>query len=189
MLVGIMTIGGTSIAVPRPSSSIDGAENRGILVHKLLKYRAMVEARELHAREIRKTLKAREVRETLQDAEELAAEALEILGSEPPTLAPSTSAPAGAISDAAFAGLLRAAGFPDSVIPTMVSIGHRESGLCPTAVNSYGCAGAGHAYAGGPACGLLQLYPCPGPHALDPATNVRLAYQKYAASGLSPWGM
>ena len=81
------------------------------------------------------------------------------------------------------AAYLRAAGFPEEVIPTMVQIALRESGGDPSAVN-----GGGPAYAGGPACGLLQLYPCPGPEALDPWTNAALAYKKYLAAGLSPWG-
>ena len=70
----------------------------------------------------------------------------------------------------------------------MVAIASRESGFCPTAVYGYGCAGSGHAYAGGPACGIWQLYPCPGPEALNPATNAAYAYAKYQAAGLSPWG-
>ena len=83
---------------------------------------------------------------------------------------------------------LRAVGFPESAIPHMLYIIQRESGGCPTAVYGYGCAGSGHAYAGGPACGLVQLYPCPGPQALDPITNLRYGLQKYQASGFAPWG-
>jgi hypothetical protein len=48
--------------------------------------------------------------------------------------------------------------------------------------------GGGEAVAGGSACGLFQLYECPGPQALDPATNAALAFEKYQASGLAPWG-
>jgi hypothetical protein len=63
-------------------------------------------------------------------------------------------------------------------ISTMVYYASRESGYCPGAINS-----------SSGACGLWQLYPCSGGSAwLDPATNARLAYQKYAASGFSPWG-
>jgi hypothetical protein len=71
----------------------------------------------------------------------------------------------------------RGAGFPESVIPTMVGIAARESGFNAHAINlSSG------------ACGLWQLYPCPGLQALDPATNAALAYAKWEASGLAPWG-
>jgi len=75
------------------------------------------------------------------------------------------------------AGYARGAGFPESVIPTMVAIAARESGYNAHAVNlSSG------------ACGLWQLYPCPGIAYLDPATNAAGAYAKYQASGLAPWG-
>jgi hypothetical protein len=75
------------------------------------------------------------------------------------------------------AGFARGAGFPESVIPTMVAIAARESGYNAHAVNlSSG------------ACGLWQLYPCPGLSFLDPAVNAAGAYAKYQASGLSPWG-
>jgi hypothetical protein len=37
------------------------------------------------------------------------------------------------------------------------------------------------------ACGLFQLFPCPGPEALGPMVNAQLAYLKYEASGLAPW--
>lgn len=75
------------------------------------------------------------------------------------------------------AGYARAAGFPESVIPTMVAIAFRESRYNAHAVNlSSG------------ACGLWQLYPCPGLAALGPMVNAQLAYIKYQASGLAPWG-
>jgi hypothetical protein len=93
----------------------------------------------------------------------------------------STSAPAytgGVLSDAQVTSYLLAAGFPESTIPTMLFYSHRESGNNPSAINS-----------SSGACGLFQLYPCYGGSAwLDPATNARLAYQKYQASGFSPWG-
>jgi hypothetical protein len=88
----------------------------------------------------------------------------------------------GALSSEQIASLARAAGFPESVISTMVAIVFRESGGNPGAVN-----GGGPAVAGGSACGLYQLYPCPGPDALDPARNTALAYSKYQSAGLSPW--
>jgi hypothetical protein len=75
------------------------------------------------------------------------------------------------------AGYARGAGFPESIISTMVAIAARESGYNAHAVNlSSG------------ACGLWQLYPCPGLSFLDPAVNAAGAYAKYQASGLSPWG-
>src|SRR5439155_10685572 len=100
----------------------------------------------------------------------------------PPTPPASTQVKAGALTATQVASYARAAGFPESVIPTMVAIAWRESNWCPTAVYGYGCAGEGHAYAGGPSCGLWQLYPCPGPSYLDPAINAAGAYAKYVAS-------
>ena len=74
---------------------------------------------------------------------------------------------------------LAAVGFPASVIPTMLYIIDRESGGNPNAINS-----------SSGACGLLQLYPCYGGTAwLDPMTNLHFGFQKYQASGLSPWSM
>jgi hypothetical protein len=99
---------------------------------------------------------------------------------DPPT---TYAYPDGVLSAAEVAGYLRGAGFPESVIPTMVAIAFRESRFDPNAVN-----GGGEAVAGGSACGLFQLYECPGPQALDPATNAALAFEKYQASGLAPWG-
>jgi len=73
---------------------------------------------------------------------------------------------------------LRAVGFPESAIPHMLYIIDRESGGNPNAINS-----------SSGACGLTQLYPCYGGSAwLDPMTNLRLALQKYQASGFAPWG-
>src|SRR5262245_9128077 len=92
----------------------------------------------------------------------------------------------GRLTASQVAGYARGAGFPEYVVGTMVSIADRESGLCPRAVYGYGCNEGGTTH-GSNACGLWQLYPCPGPQALDPATNARLAYQKYRASGLAPW--
>lgn len=95
--------------------------------------------------------------------------------------APAPSSSGGCLSDGQIASYARAAGFPESVISTMVYIAaHRngtgESGGCPGAINpSSG------------ACGLWQIYPAQ-PGCTDPATNAALAYEKYKASGLSPWG-
>lgn len=92
-----------------------------------------------------------------------------------------TSAPSysgGVLSDAQVTSYLLAAGFPSSAVPQMLYYSHRESGNDPNAIN-----------ASSGACGLFQLYPCSGGSAwLNPATNARLAYQKYAASGFAPWG-
>jgi hypothetical protein len=83
----------------------------------------------------------------------------------------------GALSAERVAHYARLVGFPESVIPTMVAIAWRESRFNPGAVNPF--TGA---------CGLWQMYPCPGPEAFFPATNAAMAYAKYQASGLSPWG-
>lgn len=144
------------------------AEIRGVFVPRLKE----------HRREVREVRKARR-------------EAAAAASIEPtPTYSSSTSV-SGCLSDEAIASYARAAGFPESVIPTMVYIAaHRngtgESGGCPGAVN-----GGGEAYAGGPACGLWQLWPCPGPAALDPAVNAAGAYEKYVDAGysLSPWSL
>ena len=85
----------------------------------------------------------------------------------------------GSLSASQVASLARGAGFPEHLISTMVSIAWRESRYNPGAINpSSG------------ACGLWQMYPCPGSHALDPATNAQMAYSKYVGAGhsLSPWG-
>ena len=92
-------------------------------------------------------------------------------------------APAGVLTAEQVAGYVRRAGFPSSLVATMVSIIFRESGGDPHAVNpSSG------------ACGLTQLYPCPGSSALDPMTNLFYAREKCLAdvaagySCLRPWG-
>jgi hypothetical protein len=111
-----------------------------------------------------------------------------------PSSAPAAApVPGGYLTAAQVAGYAEAAGFPADAINTMVGFAARESGYCPTAVNGYGCAGTGHAYDGGPACGLWQLYPCPGPDALGPMANAWLAREKclsaIAAGGscFDPW--
>lgn len=98
------------------------------------------------------------------------------------TEAPASAVPTydygdGVISAEGVAQYARMAGFPESVIPTMVAIAWRESRFNPGAVNPFSGA-----------CGLWQMYPCPGPEALFPATNAAMAYAKYQASGLAPWG-
>lgn len=79
-------------------------------------------------------------------------------------------------SSGGWADELAAVGFPQSAIPQMLYYISRESGGNPSAVNP--TSGA---------CGLTQLYPCPS-GGLDPMTNLRLAFEKYQASGFSPWG-
>lgn len=98
--------------------------------------------------------------------------------SSSPTTTTSSTYTGGVLSDAQVTSYLLAAGFPSSAIPTMLYYSHRESGNNPRAINS-----------SSGACGLFQLYPCYGGSAwLNPATNARLAYQKYQASGFAPWG-
>jgi hypothetical protein len=97
--------------------------------------------------------------------------------SEPEPVTYSTSSSGAALSEAEVAAYARGAGFPESIISTMVAIAWRESSFIPSAINpSSG------------ACGLWQMYPCPGPEALDPATNAAMAYAKYEERGLEPWG-
>ena len=77
------------------------------------------------------------------------------------------------------AGYLRGAGFPEDIIPTMLLIADRESGMCPGALNPVSSA-----------CGLLQIWPY-REGCLDPARNAAMGYAKYVAAGysLSPWAM
>jgi SLT domain-containing protein len=138
---------------------------------------AIVE-RQIHHEHVRVV---RERRHRIRElrAQRAAAAAAATSPSVPTTSSSPTSytPPSGALSSDQIAAYARAAGFPESVIPTMVAIAYRESGGYPGAINS-----------SSGACGLWQLYPCPGPDALDPARNAAWAYAKYAASGLAPWG-
>lgn len=144
---------------------------------------------EIHAhwREVRAAEHHRNRREAREKREAEAAAALaaaavpSVSSTSPPSYSSSSSG--GCLSDAAIASYAGGAGFPESVIDDMVYIAaHRngtgESGGCPGAVND--TSGA---------CGLWQIYPCPGPDALDPARNAELAYSKYVGAGhsLSPW--
>jgi len=91
----------------------------------------------------------------------------------------------GCLSADQVADYARAAGFPEYSIAQMVAYAYRESHYCPGAVNDYSGA-----------CGLWQAHPCYGGEAwLDPATNARIAYQKFSAPypgggiyGYHPWG-
>lgn len=82
----------------------------------------------------------------------------------------------GVLSAAQVASFAREAGFPESVIPTMVGFAYRESRFNPAAIN-----------ATSGACGLWQIFPAQ-PGCTNPAANAAMAYAKYRAAGLSPWG-
>jgi soluble lytic murein transglycosylase-like protein len=116
---------------------------------------------------------AKKHRRLMREKREAAAAAEAAEATTVTTTAPSASYSGG------WADELAAVGFPASVIPTMLYIIDRESGGNPDAINS-----------SSGACGLLQLYPCYGGAAwLDPMTNLHFGFQKYQASGLSPWSM
>jgi len=93
-----------------------------------------------------------------------------------PTPAPPVAYPAGVLTSSQVAALASEAGWPPELIPQVVAIASRESGLDPRAVN-----------ASSGACGLMQLNPCPGPEALDPLGNLLLARSKCLAA-LAYWG-
>lgn len=138
-----------------------------------LAYQTEADPGELHDK--RTDAIEREARRDRQAARERQEEARSTV--EAPESVPAPTYPAGVLTADQVASYARGAGFPEDVIPTMVQIAARESGFNPAAVNpSSG------------ACGLWQMYPCPGPHALDPATNAAMAFSKYQASGLTPWG-
>jgi hypothetical protein len=90
----------------------------------------------------------------------------------------STSTSSGSLTatSSGWADELRAVGFPESAIPQMLYYINRESGGDPSALNP-----------SSNACGLTQIYPYVA-GCLDPMTNLRLAFQKYQASGFAPWG-
>ena len=93
-----------------------------------------------------------------------------------PTTSASGYSP-GVLSAAQVAADLRLVGFPEYSISQMVAIIYRESRFNPRAVN-----------ASSGACGLTQLFPCSGGASwLDPITNLRVALQKFKASGFAPW--
>lgn len=88
----------------------------------------------------------------------------------------STSYTGGVLSASQVASYARGAGFPESVIPEMVAIAYRESRFNPAAINS-----------SSGACGIWQILPAQ-PGCTNPASNAAMAYAKYRASGLQPWG-
>lgn len=171
------------------SNTDSGAEVRAGFVHEI-----RVHQEEVRVAEIRRARAARVAAFLAAQAAAEAAAAAATPDPAPSSSSPtySTSSEGGRLSDAQVASYLRGAGFPETAIDRMIYYAHRESGNCPTAVNgllgcpSYGAAAA--ALADGSACGLWQIYTCPGPDALDPARNAALAYSKYQSSGFSPWG-
>jgi hypothetical protein len=102
----------------------------------------------------------------------------ELHGTPTTTSTPTTSSTSttSTTSNGSWADELRAVGFPESAIPQMLYYINRESGGDPSALNPTSNA-----------CGLTQIYPYV-PGCLDPMTNLRLAFQKYQASGFAPWG-
>lgn len=132
-------------------------------------------------------------REARQEARAAArkAAAASAAPSATPTQAPAPSYSGGTlrISAEQAAAYMRAAGFPESEVAWFNSgIIQRESGYCPTAVYSGHCGDVSLFVAGGPACSLFQLFPCPGPQVADPAVAARYAYAKWQGQGRSAWG-
>jgi Transglycosylase SLT domain len=89
----------------------------------------------------------------------------------------------GVLTETQVGGYIRRAGFPESLVPALIAIAFRESRFDPGAVNN-----------SSGACGLFQLYPCPGPAAFTPLGNALYAREKCLASieagfsCLRPWG-
>lgn len=162
------------------------------LPHMIVVINAEARRERLLAKQARRQARIEQRQEQRAAAHAAAQAAAEASSTPSPTSAPTTAAPTytGALYLTAdqVAAYARAAGFPESVIPTMVDIASGESGFCPTAVYPGHCGDPSLAVPGGNACGLWQIYTCPGPDALDPARNAALAYAKYQSSGLSPWG-
>lgn len=185
IVVTIATIGTTAPASAEwwrvPTGSETTAKIRTVFAHRL----------DTHRREVE------QIRRDRRAARLAALEAAAVPQAAPATPTTySTTASGGYLSDAEIASYARAAGFPEPTIPTMLAIAHRESRGCPTAVNgltgcpSYATAAALLASSEYHACGLFQAYPCYGGAAwLSPSTNAAVAYDKYAARGLSPWSL
>jgi hypothetical protein len=173
LVVAVSLITTDASAVDRYEDKTDMAIEIGRARHYV--YTQHVLARREHLFELQRQRRAEAAAE--------AAAAAEVAPTPAPAPTYGTSSSGGCLSDAQIAAYALGAGFPELVVPTMVYIAaHRngtgESGGCPGAVND-----------SSGACGLWQIYPCPGPDALDPARNAALAYSKYQSSGLSPWGM
>lgn len=149
------------------TDSATTAEVRGVFVDRLRE----------HRRDVRLHL-AKVHRAAVEARQAAAAAAAALEATHDTWTAPTASDYSGCLSADQVAGYARGAGFPEDAIATMVAYAYRESHYCPGAVNS-----------SSGACGLWQLYPCYGGSAwLDPSTNARYAYAKYAASGFAPWG-
>ena len=153
LTLGILTIATPALAYP---TEVDPGELRDKRLATVRHYRQ----------------EARLERERRQAEAEAAAEPQAQAAEDAPTTA---AYPSGVLTAEQVASYARAAGFPESVIPTMVQIAYRESRFNPSAQNPSG------------ACGLWQIYPAQS-GCLNPATNAALAFAKYQAAGLSPWG-
>jgi hypothetical protein len=85
---------------------------------------------------------------------------------------------------------LKTAGWPQDLIPTMVSVGHPESGLDPGARNAQGISATGGP---GPyhAIGWLQVVDFPSRtsrwNLTDPVENAKAALEVYHEQGLGAW--
>lgn len=87
------------------------------------------------------------------------------------------------------AEVLRAAGWPESIIPLMVAVAQAESSLCVDAVNP-GVNGSEYSI------GLLQINMNPrlgrsysvSRLASDPVYNAKVAFEIYRQQGLKAWG-
>lgn len=89
------------------------------------------------------------------------------------------------LSDLEAACTLYQAGWPENLIPTMVAIGHPESGLDTKATNSQTVDGTHRAK------GWLQVVDFPDRTAqwdlYDPVQNAQAAYSVYQSQGLKAW--
>lgn len=152
----VLTVGILMIATPALAypTEVDPGELRDKRLATVRHYRWLENVREEQRREERQALAALDKPSP---------------GSSPPA----PTYPSGVLTAEEVASYARGAGFPENVIPTMVAIAFRESRFNPGAVNS-----------SSGACGLWQMYPCPGPEALNPATNAAMAYYKFTHGGL-----
>lgn len=145
-------------------TKVDSQDMKQARTHRIVQQRLRERAQEREAR-VRARLRAR-----WQSRLATTSTTVPYVSSDLPSVS-------GCLTATQVASYARGAGFPEDVISAMVAIAYRESHYCPGAINrSSG------------ACGLWQMYPCPGPEALNAATNAAMAYSKYQASGLSPWG-
>lgn len=91
------------------------------------------------------------------------------------------------LSDQQAACFLHQAGWPDTLIPTMVAIGHRESNLRTEAVNT------DPSVADAPPTGWLQVRAFPNRtskyNLTDPLGNAQAAKAVYDSQGLAAWAV